>query len=371
MGVRLALLLTAILLLFGCEQQEPPKPVAPRLVIAMRVADASGLMERTFPGRAKAAQEVNRSFRVSGPLISFPVKVGDKVKRGDVLARIDPQDYETAVRTIEGQLDREAARAKRAAADLTRLENIYQQDPGATSEAAIDRAAQTRDSARAGLRSLQASVTATKDQLAYTYLKAPFDGVVAETYVENFETVVAKQPILRLIDASSIEFVISVPESLISLAPYVETINVAFDVFPGVEVAATIAEIGNEASQATRTYPVTLAMEQPEGQEILPGMAGEASVISRPPDDTQLVGIVIPATAVFSAGDKSKNFVWIIDETTKTISRRDVEVGKLARFGVNITSGLKAGDWMVVKGVHTLDEGETVRIRDTSKDEAP
>ena len=359
-------LVLAAMLLAACEQKAP-EPQPPRLVNAMRVADTSGLTERSFPGRARAGQEVNRSFRVSGPLITLPVSVGDEVKAGDVLARIDPKDFENKLATLEGQLDREQAKAKRAQADLTRLQNIFKEDPGATSQTAIDRALQARDSARAGVRSIEASVQNARDQLSYTELKAPFDGVVVETYVENFETVVAKQPILRVLDPSSIEFVISVPENLISLEPYVTGSNVTFDALPGIGIPAKIKEVGKEASQATRTYPVTLVMEQPEGAEILPGMAGQASITSRPPDDSALVGIQVPATAVFTGDDRSKNFVWIVDESTNTLSRREVELGKLGRFGVLIKSGIEPGEWIVVKGVHSVKQGEKVRILDIAR----
>ena len=199
---RAVFLLAATGLLVACEQKAP-EPEPPRLVNAMRIADTSGLTERSFPGRARAGQEVNRSFRVSGPLITLPVSVGENVKAGDILARIDPKDFQTKLATLEGQLEREQATAKRAQADLTRLQKIFKEDPGATSQTAIDHALQARDSAQAGVRSLEASVQNARDQLSYTELKAPFDGIVVETYVENFETVVAKQPILRILDPSS------------------------------------------------------------------------------------------------------------------------------------------------------------------------
>ena len=359
--------LVPFLLLVACGQEaEVEKPI--RLVKAIRVADTSGLTERAFPGRAKAGQEVNLSFRVSGPLITFPVNIGDAVQPGQVVARIDPTDFESAVRTVQGQLEREQARAKRTQADFERLENIYQEDPGATSKAAIDRARQLRDSANAGARSLRASVKTARDRLGYTELKAPFEGAVVETYVENFETVVAKQPIVRVLNPASIEFVINVPEGLIGLAPYVEDIKVKFDALPDTEVPAKIKEISKEASQATRTYPVTLVMAQPEGVEILPGMAGEASVTARPPTASELVGMEIPATAVFTGTDLKKSYVWVVDETSKTLSRREVERGPLSSFGVLIKTGLKAGEWIVIKGVHSVDEGDKVEIIDASKE---
>ncbi len=351
----------------GCGEEKIPEKYV-RLVKAIRVADTSGFTERAFPGRARAGQEVNLSFRVSGPLITFPVNIGDAVRRGQVVARIDPTDFDSALRTVQGQLEREQARAKRAQADLQRLENIYKEEPGATSKAAIDRARQLRDSANAGARSLKASVKSVRDRLSYTELKAPFGGVVVQTYVENFETVVAKQPIVRILNPASIEFVINVPEGLISLAPYVEEIKVKFDALPDTEVPAKIKEISKEASQATRTYPVTLVMTQPKGIEILPGMAGDASVTSRLPNASELVGMEIPATALFTGNDPKKSYVWVVDETSKTLSRREVERGPLSSFGVLIKTGLKAGEWIVIKGVHSVDEGDKVEIIDASKE---
>ncbi len=110
---RMIYLVSLVVLVTACGP-EPEKKTIIRPVMAMRVADSSGLMERAFPGRAKAGLEVNLSFRVSGPMIAFPASVGDEVKAGDVVARIDPTDYETAVRTLEGQLGRGQAIAKRA-----------------------------------------------------------------------------------------------------------------------------------------------------------------------------------------------------------------------------------------------------------------
>lgn len=171
---------------------------------------------------------------------------------------------------------------------------------------------------------------------------------------------------LRLLDPSSIEFVINVPESLIGYAPYGETVLVTFDALPGVEITARVSKLGREASQATRTYPVTLVMEQPEGAEILPGMAGTAVVSSQLPEEARQVGIEIPAPAVFSGEDPAKSYVWIIDETSKTLQRREVTVGRLGSQGILIRSGLAPGEWVVVRGANSVREGQQVRIADFS-----
>ena len=363
---RVIYLVSLVLLVTACGP-EPEKKTVIRPVKAMRVADSSGLMERALPGRAKAGLEVNLSFRVPGPMIAFPVSVGDEVKAGDVMARIDPTDYETAVRSLEAQLARGQATAKRARNDVTRNEKIQKEDSGAISQASIDRSREAVDAADATVRSLRASVKTARDQLSYTELKAPFDGVVVETYAENYETAIAKQPILRVLNPESIEFVINVPENLIGLSPYVESITVKFDALPDVDVPAKVKEIGKEASQATRTYPVTLVMAQPPGAEILPGMAGKAYIVGRPPKDHEQVSIQIPATAVFTGAEPGKSYVWIVDESSKTLSRREVELAGLSRFGTRIRAGLEPGELIVVKGVHSVSDGQQVRILDDTR----
>ncbi len=364
-------LILAGMLISGCAP-EPEAEKASPLVPAMRLAGAEELTKRAFPGRARAGQEVNLSFRVSGPLIELPANVGDEVMAGDVVARIDPQDYVNALGTATGTLQAAQATARKAAADYKRIQNVFKEDPGATSQTAIDLTRAARDSSRAAANSLTSAVKAAQDQLDYTSLKAPFSGVVVETYVENFETVLAKQPVLRLLNPTSIEFVISVPENQISYAPYVDNVVVNFDALPGVDIPATIKEIGREASQATRTYPVTLVMDQPDDAEIMSGMAGSARVSARLPEGARATGMQLPATAIFAREDPEKSYVWVIDATSKTLKSRAVETGQLTGYGVTIRSGLSAGEWVVVKGVHSVSEGQTVRIMDISgEDTAP
>ena len=403
-----------IVALAACEDEKVEREII-RPVWAMKVGDVSAIIENSFPGRAKAENEVNRSFRVSGPLITRPVNVGDEVKEGEVLARIDPQDFEVRLGNIEGQLERakselaamriarpEDIRSERAALeeaeaaltlaqqDLDRVNRIKEQDSGAIAQAVIDRAVRTKRIAEAEVRraneslrvaeigarpediaakeaqiqSLQASVQSAQDDLSYTYLRAPFDGTVVATYVENFEFVQAQQPIVRLLDPASMEFTIFVPENLIGLAPYVETVNVRFDAIPDVEIKGSVKEISKEASQATRTYPVTLIMELPPGAEVLPGMAGKATITAKAPEGSGEVGIDIPATAIFSGEDPAKSYVWVIDETNKTLMRREVEIGRLTNFGVLVKAGLEPGEWVLYKGVNSVREGQQVQIID-------
>jgi RND family efflux transporter MFP subunit len=346
----------------GCGKEEIAEKKIIRPVKAMKVTEVLQFRQRQFPGTAKATQEIDLSFRVSGPLITLPVDIGDEVSMGDVVARIDPRDYEVELRSAQGELNESIAIMKRADADYKRVKKIYETDPGAISQISVDNALQSRDSARAKVDALTASVATKKDRLKYTHLKAPFDGVVVSKYVENFQDVRQKQAVLRIVDNSQIEMIISIPENLIMLASTAENIEVIFDSFPDRKIPAEIKEIGKEASKTTRTYPVTLIMEQPDDINILPGMAGKAT--GHAPEDQSMIpkGRLVPVDAIFSPDDIDKTYVWIIDEKSKQVTKQEVTTGRLSNTGILITDGLETGVWIATAGVHNLREGMEVRI---------
>jgi len=352
-----------VLFLSACADEPAPEKEVIRPVRAIQVVVQTEMMTRTFPGTAKATQEVNLSFRVGGPLITFPVDIGDRVKKGDILARIDPRDFKVELNNAQGKLDKANANAKRAQADYDRELNILKQDAGATSQAAVDRKEDQRDQASAEIRSLKASVDAAKDNLSYTYLRAPFDGVVVETIVENFETVLRRQEIVRIVDDSQIEMIVNIPERLISLIPSMEKIYVQFDAYPDHVIEAKVKEIGTEASKTTRTYPVNLIMEQPKDITILPGMAGNATG-SGPTSETsdKAEKLVIPVKAVFTPDTEKQDHVWVIDKESGSVQLRPVTTAQLTSAGIQVVDGLQAGEWVAIAGVHSLHKGQIVRI---------
>jgi RND family efflux transporter MFP subunit len=358
------LMLIIVVLLSGCQEEAPVVELI-RPVKALKVADADTFEGIKYNGIAQATQQVDLSFRVDGPMISRPVNVGDEVKKDQLVARIDPRDYEVRLRTVQGQLTNAIAVRKRAQADLDRLLRIQKQDPGAVSQTLIDKARQNLESAQADIRSLEAAVDRRKDDLAYTNLNAPFDGVITKTYTEEFEDVRRKQPVVRLLDPSKIEMWINVPENLISLEPYVDKVWVRFDAL-GIEVPAEVKEVGREASQTTRTFPVNLIMDQPRDAKILPGMAGVVRYTLNMPEGVKEPEFLIPVTAVFTDPEKQKSYVWLIDEAALTVSRHEIVPGKLTGRGLKV-KGLQPGQWIAVAGVDLLREGQKVKILEPGK----
>jgi RND family efflux transporter MFP subunit len=332
------LLLTSLLTIAACEEAPPPAP--PKPVKALQISAPGGLAEGSFPGLAAAEREANLS------------------------SRIDPNDFQVALDNAKSVLGAAQAAARRAEADYGRLLNVQQEDPGATSQRAVDLALALRDESRAAVSSASATVQTATDRLGYTSLLAPFNGDVVETYVENFETVVAQRPILRLVDKSVIEMTLSIPENLIGYADFVTSISVTFDALPGVKVDATISEIGREASQATRTYPLTIVMRPPADAGILPGMAGQAAIQAQLPEAVS-EGVHVPPTALFAGTDTERSYVWIIENDV--VTRREVQTGELTSTGILVTAGLNPGELIVATGVSALAEGQGVRVIDVGE----
>jgi RND family efflux transporter MFP subunit len=363
----IVLLVALSMLSVGCSSQETESKPKVRPVRAIQVGEPQLLGGRWFPGQAEPTEEVNLSFRVGGPLISRPINVGDVVKAGQVLARIDPQDYSVRLENVQGQLGTAMRDLELAEKEYKRLTRIRKQDPGAISEAAIDRALAARDRSLEEIKSLKASVQQAKDQLSYTELEAPFDGSIVGIYVENFQDVKPKQPVVRLINLARVEMWVDIPEQLISRASYIKSLRVRFDTFPDRELSASIKEVGREATQATGTYPVNLIMDQPSDFTILPGMAGEVMAeIELPSDYTGdlegSIGVEIPVSAVFSDKTGKQSYVWVVADADQTIHRREVQTGRVSDDGILIRDGLKAGEWVVTAGVDYLEEGRKVKL---------
>ncbi|MEX1039992.1 MAG: efflux RND transporter periplasmic adaptor subunit [Pirellulaceae bacterium] len=395
----------------GCEKPESvSEPVRP--VRTIKLGDLKAFSGREFPGRAAARVEVDLSFQVSGPIISLPVDVGTTVKKGDVIAAIDPRDFDTALAGVLGSMERakanllamergarpeeieqleavvEQAEAsyEQALAQYDRNAKLLEKDAVSKADYEISLARRDRTSAevrsakealnigmagarsedleakRSEIRSLEASVAAARNQLDYATLVAPFDGEIAARYVNNFQTVQAKQPIVRLLDVSVIEVTIQIPESLIGLVPQVKKVACHFDALPEGEFYGRVTKIGREASLTTRTYPVTIEIDQPENNRVLPGMAAMVRNHVDEGETPTAESLVVPPSSVFTAEDGSETYLWVVDAGSSKVARRAVKTGTLSPLGLTILDGVESGEIVVTSGANTLREGQEVRL---------
>lgn len=343
------LMMISLFFMGGCSDQKSVPEEVIRPVKALQVGNVEALKGYSFPGRAQAVHEADLAFEKSGVLNQRPVNIGDTLEKNQLIAHLDPRDFQSDLKQAQ-------ARYKNARANFQRAEELIKKNFIARTE---------YDRLDADMRMASATLEKARKALTDTELRAPFSGNISKLYVENFQTVQAKQKIARLVDLSRIEMIVDIPESLISLVPYVNSVNVIFDAFPDHTLSAQVKEIGKEASETTRTYPVTLIMEQPEDFKILSGMAGKASgEVSKdaPYRTVENQGIRIPVAAVFSPSADNLSYVWIIDQSANTVRKQAVTVGSLSSTGILIQSGLKVGDWVVTAGVHVLRDNQKVKI---------
>ena len=212
------------------------------------------------------------SFRVAGRILERRVKTGDQVKEGDILATLDAAPYQAELDRVAASLRRAQAAYANAAGQLDRDKQLFAK--GIVAKARFDNSSAAAKQAQAEVGSLEAAQERVKLDLGYTELRAPFPGTVSAVFAETFEEVKPSEPVMRLIDPAEIEMIVNVPESLISYVPHVIDLRATFDAFPGVEIPAEVTELGTEASESTRTYPVKLLLTPPQNVAILPGMAG-------------------------------------------------------------------------------------------------
>jgi RND family efflux transporter MFP subunit len=351
-----------VLALVGCDRTGPEQAEVIRPVRSIRVGDESPFRGRQFPGRAEPLQFADLSFRVPGNLRELPVRVGQAVASGAVVAQLDRRDFEVRVRAAEASLARAKADLSRSELELTRFTEGF--DRGAVSEIELVRVREARNIAAATVEAIEAELQSARDDLTDTTLTAPFAGEVTARYAETYEDVQAKRRVVRIVDDSKIRFTVYIPEQLMTLIATVQEIRCEFDAFPGREIVATIDEIGREADAITRTFPITLVMAQPEGARILAGMTGRAWVERMDAPSGAVDEFDLPPSAIGEQSD-GERFVWVVDESRMVVTRRAVRVGTLTPDGVRV-QGVKRGEVIATAGAAFLREGQRVRLTDST-----
>lgn len=346
----LALASTACLVAACAEEAEPPAP-APRPVKLFRIGDGGATRTLSYPGTVEAALHGEIGFEVPGKIVAFPVEEGQVVKEGDVLARLDPRDFESDV-------DAQQALVRQARTEYQRFKTLFEKDVAPRQD--LDRAQRNLEVTEARMRSAQKA-------LEDAVLRAPFDGVVARKLVNDFRNVQAKEPVLVLQSESGLQIVADVPESDWVYArtdlPIEERERrvkprVTVSNYPDRSFPATLREVATAADPTTRTYAITLAFEVPGGLNVLPGMT--ASVSLDVPAQRSGSTTAIPVRAVVDDGSGAP-FVWKVDPDSLVASRAPVRLGEMSGDRIEIQGGLSEGDQIAVSGVHELREGMTVR----------
>ena len=338
-------------------QKEVIRPVK---TVTLRSNGKGGLWQ--YYGTLQGGKRVDLSFRVSGPVSSIKVDKGASVRKGQLLATLDPRDYQTQLKQARSNQAQAQAQFENAEANFKRYENLYKQK--VIPKSTYDTYKTQMSVAQSALNVAKASTTAVRDSLRDTELRAPFDGVIIDRMVESFQDVTAKQTIFILQDISMLEIVFNVPENDViwaskatSSAP--DSIRAKFDAIPGKSFPLTFKEFVLQADRSTNTFPVTAVMPQQNDVALLPGMTAIVEVEVSDSESGEKV-FTVPQTALVTNGDKT--YVWRCENNI--VKRVSVKQNTPQNNGFVEISGeeLKDGNVIVVAGAHLLHEGQKVRL---------
>ena len=343
--------------LYGCSGEQQPQPAAEttRPVKTLVIADASGSGSgvRNFPARIDAAQQAELAFRVPGKVDQLLVKEGDVVQAEQTVARLDPKDFQIVVNDRQAIFDRDTKNYDRA--------------KGLVKSGAISR--MDFDRIEAEFKSARAALDSALQDLDYTDLKAPFSGIIAQRYIQQFEEVQAKQSIATLQDVETLEVKFDVPESVIRIIrpgddgtarSELASAEASFDDLPGQSFPLTFKEVATKADANTQTFQVTFSMDQVAQRTILPGMTATVTV-----DLSEFMDLsttfAVPVSAV--VGDfKLDPRVWVVDSESMTTRAQPVAVGRMTGDTIEVTEGLESGMRIVTAGASFVTEGMQVTL---------
>jgi RND family efflux transporter MFP subunit len=331
----LALPLLALLVACG-KAPAPPEP--PRPVLTRVLGDTAGDETLTYSGEVRSRYETPLAFRLPGKITARLVDAGAVVKAGQVLATIDPADRALSAAAAAAQLDL-------AAADLQRSRHLREKN--FVSEAALD-------ARETSYKAAKAQADLARNQASYTILKADQPGVIGLISAEVGQVVAAGQTVMRLARADTLEVAIAIPEGRMPDVRALGAAEVTLWADDKARYAGKLREVSPVADPLTRTYAARVSIDQPDARVLL-GMTAKLRFLRRD-GSTRLS---VPLSAIFQHDGKPA--LWIVGADA-TVSLRPVAVASYREDTAVIESGARAGERIVVAGVHKLSAGERVHI---------
>lgn len=346
------LLATVAVALAACgpakTEQDPVRPV-----LTQRVTPGAVASRDVYSGEIRARYETDVGFRVGGKIVARPVDAGTRVAKGQVLARLDPEDARLAAQGTAAQLASAEGDFALAKSELDRHADLLAKK--FISQSAFDVKQNAFNAAKARVDQVRSQAAITSNQAAYTTLVADADGVVVSVAAEPGQVVTPGQAVLKLAHAGEKEVVVNAPEGQLARFKVGQDVGITLWSDPSKVFAGRIREIAGGADPVTRTYAVRVSAIGAPAQAQL-GMT--ANVLFSPAADASLV--LLPLSALARGGSDAA--VWVVDPATSRVRLRPVTIGQFREDGVTVTAGLAAGEIVVTAGVHKLKSDQLVRL---------
>ncbi|WP_018151547.1 efflux RND transporter periplasmic adaptor subunit [Leeia oryzae] len=318
-------------------------------LMAVQTAPAENLL--VLPGEVHAATETPLAFRVSGKVSEKSVRLGDAVKAGQLIARLDASDYQAGSSAANAQVTAAAAERSQNGKDLVRYKALL--DKGFISPAEFERRKTLLDTSNAQLDQTMANARTSQNQAGYTSLKAEYDGVISQLNLEPGQVVAAGQVIGKLSATGAKTLWISIPENRLADVKTAPGLTIKINALGNTAWAGVLSEVSPEADSTTRTF--TAKVRLPDAAPAEAGMTGEVRIQARQPGSLP----VIPLTALFNGGNGQG--VWTYNTQTRQVHFVSIKTAGVNKDMVQVQSGLQNGQLIVVAGANLLHEGQKVR----------
>ena len=356
---KILVVIPVLVLTLSCGDEAPAEKIL-RPVRAMEVGYGAEDAVRTFSGTAQTDKVINLSFRSSGIITQFNIRLGRRVRRGELLAQLDNVQARLAYEQAVSSLNSAASQMNTAKLNLDRVRALYEK--GSASLSDYESAKNSFRTAEASHESAQRSVDIQQEQIRYGFLYAPETGIIASVNAEVDENVSAGQAVAVLNAGADMQIALGLPESVINRVRQRMAVTITFSSLPGRQHNGTITEVSPSVDPQTATYPVRVTLTDPS-DEIRSGMTANVTFDFGEGASAENV-LVVPAKAV--GEDADGRFVFLLENesgSTASVRKQHIRVGALTSAGFEVLEGLEAGQKIATAGLQTLLNGQEVWIR--------
>jgi RND family efflux transporter MFP subunit len=345
------LLLLPLLFFAACGKPPEPPPEPLRPVKTVRVGVTPGTDGPSLAGEVRARHEVPLGFRVAGKIVECSFDLGDTVHRGQLLARLEPEDYRLAEQASAAGVAEGRSALVLAEAELARFRSLHQK--GFVSPAMLDQKQAAADAARSRVEAALAARGQRARQLDYTRLLAEAGGIVTVRECNAGQVVNAGQPVLHLARSGEMEIAVHVPESGLADFRASRSFSVALNAQAGKTYRGKLRELAAAADPATRTYSARIAVGDADAAMLL----GMSATVRAQEEGGSI--ILLPLGAVVSRDGKPG--VWKVDDAG-VVRAAPISVDRIEGDSVRVAEGLAVGDIVVTAGANLLRDGEKVKL---------